>query len=117
MIGEIILRRPAHNKNMDDRLEEQHDFRKTIEAAAELGIDPHEQHAKERLEDDIAYEMLAVNSAMGMFGMEETAADLMQLELARELAYKQRLVNDGRTNISDELSYDTQNSNGEQNTD
>ena len=100
---------------MDDRLEEQHDFRKTIEAAAELGVDPHEQHAKEWL--DIAYEMLAVNSAMGMFGMEETAADLMQLELAREMIYKQRLINEGRTNISDELSCDTQNSDGEQNTD
>ena len=117
MICEIILRRPAHNKNMDDRLEEQHDFRKTIEAAAELGVDPHEQHAKERFEDDIAYEMLAVNSAMGMFGMEETAADLMQLELAREMIYKQRLINEGRTNISDEFSCDMQNSDGEQNTD
>ena len=54
---------------------------------------------------------------MGMFGMEETAADLMQLELAREMIYKQRLINEGRTNISDELSCDTQNSDGEQNTD
>lgn len=89
---------------MDDRLEEEHDFRKTIEAAAELGVDPHEQHAKERLEDEIAYEMLAVNSSMGMFGMEETAADLMQLELAREMLYKQRIANEGRTNASDLVS-------------
>lgn len=89
---------------MDDRLEEEHDFRKTIEAAAELSVDPHEQHAKERLEDEIAYEMLAVNSSMGMFGMEETAADLMQLELAREMLYKQRIANEGRTNASDLVS-------------
>lgn len=75
---------------MDDRLENEHEFKDTIRAAADVDEDVHERHRRERLDSEIAYEMLAVSSSMGMFGMEETAANLMQLELAREMLYREQ---------------------------
>ncbi len=36
---------------------------------------------------ELAYELLAVNSSMGMLGMEETNANLIQLELAAEIMH------------------------------
>ena len=79
---------------MDDRLENEHDFKDTIREAADVDEDVHERHRRERLDSEIAYEMLAVSSAMGMYGMEETATNLMQLELAREMLYKESELND-----------------------
>ena len=74
---------------MDDRLENEHDFRDTIRDAADLD-DVHEKHRRDLIDSELAYELLAVNSSMGMIGMEETAANLMQLELAREFLYRQQ---------------------------
>lgn len=75
-------------------MENEHDFKDTIREAADVDEDVHERHRRERLDSEIAYEMLAVSSAMGMYGMEETAANLMQLELAREMLYKESELND-----------------------
>lgn len=75
-------------------MENEHDFKDTIREAADVDEDVHERHRRERLDSEIAYEMLAVSSAMGMYGMEETSANLMQLELAREMLYKESELND-----------------------
>ena len=63
-----------------------HDYKDTIAQAAELdgGSERAERIAQERA-DDLNYEAFAVASAMGMLGMEETNASLLQLELAQEL--------------------------------
>lgn len=71
-------------------MENEHDFKDTIREAADVDEDVHERHRRERLDSEIAYEMLAVNSAMGMYGMDDTAANLLQLELAREMLYREQ---------------------------
>lgn len=78
---------------MDDRLEEEHDFKKTLKEAADLD-DVHDLARAKRLDAEIAYEALAVSSSMGMFGMQEAVPELMSLELAREMLYKQQEQND-----------------------
>lgn len=72
---------------MDDRLEEEHDFKRTIREAADLDDGDRRARAKRR-EAEFAYEVLAVDASMGMFGMEESVADLMRLAMAQELLYK-----------------------------
>ncbi len=73
---------------MDDRLEQQHDFRKTIKEAAEFESDGKTEAERERrLNNELAYTALAITSAMGINGFDETSANLMQLEMAQELMY------------------------------
>ncbi len=73
---------------MDDRLEQQHDFRKTIKEAAELESDGKaEAELEQRINDEIAYTALAISSSMGIYNFDETSANLMQLEMAQELMY------------------------------
>lgn len=81
---------------MDDRLEEEHDFKKTLREAKDLDGDAHAFERARRLDSEMAYEALAVSSSMGMFGMEESVADLMSLELAQEMLYKQQAENDNK---------------------
>lgn len=65
-----------------------HDYTDTIKQAAGIEETEHERirddNKKSRSDRELAYELLAVNSAMGMLGMEETNANLIQLELAAE---------------------------------
>ena len=63
-----------------------HDYKDTIAEAAEL--DKFAAERVKRAEAEAAYEALAVTSSMGMLGMEQTTANLLQLELAQELAFK-----------------------------
>ncbi|MBD5131419.1 MAG: hypothetical protein HDT28_02330 [Clostridiales bacterium] len=65
---------------------EQHDYRETIREATEI---EDEREAKlETAEDNaIMYEALMINGSMGMLGMNETNANLIQLEVAQELLY------------------------------
>ncbi len=68
-----------------------HDYKDTIAEAAELDNAKSGKFAAERVkrtEAEAAYEALAVTSSMGMLGMEQTTANLLQLELAQELAFK-----------------------------
>lgn len=68
-----------------------HDYKDTIAEAAELDNARSGKYAAERVkraEAEAAYEALAVTSSMGMLGMEQTTANLLQLELAQELAFK-----------------------------
>ncbi len=73
---------------MDDRLEEEHDFKKTIREAADLGDDRVQRAHADRLDAELAYEALAVDASMGMFGMEESVSELMRLAMTQELLYK-----------------------------
>lgn len=70
--------------------ERDHDYKDTIAEAA--GLEPDDEKRAARLarkaEDEAAYEALAVTSAMGMLGMDQSTAGLLQLELAQELAFK-----------------------------
>ena len=64
-----------------------HDYKDTIAEAAELDNSKSGKFAAERVkraEAEAAYEALAVTSSMGMLGMEQTTANLLQLELAQE---------------------------------
>ena len=74
-------------------MEEEHDFKRTLREAKDLDRDERVNHAR-RLDSEMAYELLAVNSSMGMFGMEESAAELMRLQMAQELLYKYNEQND-----------------------
>ncbi len=68
-----------------------HDYKDTIAESAELDNAKSGKFAAERVkraEAEAAYEALAVTSSMGMLGMEQTTANLLQLELAQELAFK-----------------------------
>ena len=67
-----------------------HDYKDTIAEAAELEGTNGKLAAERarRAESEAAYEALAITSAMGMLGMEQTTANLLQLELAQELAFK-----------------------------
>ncbi len=69
-------------------MEDEHDFRKTIHDATFLESDDAALMRERHMDADAAYESLALTSSMGMFGMEETAANLMQLEMAQEMLYK-----------------------------
>lgn len=74
-------------------MEEEHDFKKTLKEAADLD-DTHAIDRAKRLDAEMAYEMLAVSSSMGMFGMQEAVPELINLELAQEMMYKQNAQND-----------------------
>ncbi|MCM1368604.1 MAG: hypothetical protein NC184_07335 [Roseburia sp.] len=68
-----------------------HDYRDTIREAAELDEDKEARIALERerqTDAETAYEAFAVAASMGTLGMEETEANLLQLELAQELLYR-----------------------------
>lgn len=73
--------------------EKKHDYRDTIKEAADLPndtVDKEAQRALDRerkIDAEAAYETLAYTSSMGMLGIEEQAAGLMQMELAQELLY------------------------------
>ena len=70
---------------------EEHDYKDTLKdiTYAEDNAKAEEERAK-RLDAEIAYEALAVSSSMGMFGMEQEAAELIQLQLAQEVLYKEQ---------------------------
>lgn len=71
---------------MDNYKNDTHDYTDTIDQA--LGLDEDSERAQslaEERERDLDFETLAVASSMGMLGMEETNANLLQLELAQEL--------------------------------
>lgn len=71
--------------------EKKHDYTDTVKHAAGVEETEHERirdDARMRKNDaELAYELLAVNSSMGMLGMEETNANLIQLELAAEIMH------------------------------
>lgn len=77
---------------MDENTENnKHDYRDTIREAAELDEEKNAREALERekqIDAETAYEAFAVAASMGMLGMEETEANLLQLELAQELMYR-----------------------------
>ncbi len=80
-----IIDKIAHTIRME---EQHHDYHDTIKEAAEIedgGEAPEDR--ERRLDSEAAYEVLAVTSSMGMLGMENQAANLLQLELAQELLY------------------------------
>ncbi len=81
----------AHTKHMDDRYEEEYDFKRTIREAADLDSDIRALERARKLDAEIAYETLAVNASMGMYGTDDTVANLMQLGMAEELLYKLKL--------------------------
>lgn len=65
-----------------------HDWRDTVKEAA--GTDEIEEAETDRIkrrDAEIAYEGLAFAASMGMIGMEEQTANLLQLNLAQQLAY------------------------------
>ena len=65
-------------------------YKKTMREALDIDDDGRKEKRREDILDaEIAFETLAVNSSMGMLGMEETTANLLQLELARELLKKE----------------------------
>lgn len=86
-----------------------HDYKDTIAEAAELDNAKSGKFAAERVkraEAEAAYEALAVTSSMGMLGMEQTTANLLQLELAQELAFKYDEIynaadDDGKYHVGD----------------
>lgn len=68
-----------------------HDYHDTIKQATGT-----EETAHELLQDDararktdraLAYELLAVNCSMGMLGLNEDSANLVQMELASEIMH------------------------------
>lgn len=63
-----------------------HDYRDTIEEAKDIDIEPNEAQ-KRKKEAEIAFEALAASTSMGLIGMEETVAELMQVELSEQLLY------------------------------
>lgn len=76
---------------MSENENNKHDYRDTIREAAELDDKKEAAQALERerrIDAETAYEAFAVTSSMGMLGMEETEANLLQLELAQELLYR-----------------------------
>ncbi len=69
-------------------------YKHTIEEAADV-LDAHADQNAKRVDAEIAYETLAVDSSMGMFGMQEQTANLIQLQLASEMLYKNLHRDDG----------------------
>lgn len=76
---------------MDDRYEQEHDFKKTIREAKDLDGDPRAFERARKLDAEIAFETLAVTASMGAYGMEDEVAGLMQLGMSEELLYKMKL--------------------------
>lgn len=76
---------------MNDK-NKKHDYTDTVKQAAGTEQTEHERikddAKKHRIDRELAYELLAVNSSMGMLGMEETGANLIQLELAAEIMHE-----------------------------
>ncbi len=61
-------------------------YKKTVRDARDVDGDGKEAKRREdAIDAEIAYETMAVNCSMNIMGMEETAANLMQLALARNL--------------------------------
>lgn len=65
-----------------------HDWRDTVqEATGTNAIEEREADRAKRRDAEIAYEGLAFAASMGMIGMEEQTAHLVQLNMAQQLAY------------------------------
>lgn len=80
-----IFTQTAHNISMEHKT---HDYQDTINEAAGIENDEESVAKREAKQDALLkYETLAVNSAMGMFGMEQNEANILQLEFAQELLY------------------------------
>lgn len=80
-------------------MEKAHDYRDTIKDAAEFEDDGKAAARREQESDAAAaYETMAITSAMNMLGLDEQAANLLQLELAQELLY----VEDPQTHNADD---------------
>lgn len=73
---------------------EKHDYKDTLNEIlyAEDKSDKAQQAAKRR-DAEIAYEALAVSSAMGACGTEDELAGLLQLQLTQEVLYKTQAEN------------------------
>ena len=81
---------------MDNRTEKH--IQETIQSASDVDDSPERVRDREkRLDAEIGYEALAVTSSMGMLGMNEESANLIELELAEQLMYKSSLQNDEPT--------------------
>ena len=86
---------------------EEHDYKDTLKEItyAEDNAKAEEERAK-RIDAEIAYEALAVSSSMGMFGMDQEVSELMQLQLAQEVLYKEQAEYNGTEDEYDEESDD-----------
>lgn len=73
---------------------EKHDYKDTLNDIlyAEDKADQ-AQRAANRRDAEIAYEALAISSAMGTLGMEDEIAELLQLQLTQEVLYKTQAEN------------------------
>ena len=68
---------------------EHHDYKDTLnEITYAEDNEEQAQKAAEKRDAEIAYEMLAVSSSMGMLGLEQQTSQLIQLQLAQETLYK-----------------------------
>ncbi len=77
---------------MDKKTEEH--INKTIHDAQNVDDDAEcVREREEKLDSEFAYEALAITSSMGMLGMEEENANLVQLALAQQLLYKSTTEN------------------------
>lgn len=77
-----------------DNTTEKH-IRETIQSAKDVDDSAKRVRDREkRLDAELGYEALAVTASMGMLGMNEESANLIELELAKQLMYKSSLEND-----------------------
>lgn len=75
---------------------EEHDYKDTLNEILYAEDNAKSDAAKEqakRTDAEIAYEALAVSSAMGMVGMEDELSELLQLQLTQEVLYKTQREN------------------------
>ena len=81
---------------------EKHDYHDTLDEIVNAEDKAKQaQQAADHKDAEIAYETLAVSSSMGMFGMEQEAANLIQLQLAQEVLYKaQQEYNGDESDVS-----------------
>ena len=75
---------------------EKHDYKDTLDEILYAEDNAKSEAAKEqakRRDAEIAFEALAVNSCMGMLGMEDELSEMLQLQLTQEVLYKTQQEN------------------------
>lgn len=72
----------------------EHDYKDTIDEINNAEDNAEAAKRAARRDAEIAYESLALSSAMGMDGMEDELAELLQLQLTQEVLYKTKQENE-----------------------
>lgn len=80
-----------------------HDYKDTIKQAAGLDEIEKPKNKRDGIDAETAIDALSLTAAMGTYAQDETVANLLELELAAQLAERAHLGDDGINDDRDPL--------------